>query len=172
MNKESIKKKKENIQQNCGNCIYSKVCSCKDTYVRAVSRVIYEAQEDSFLIEVLCKCKYYNEQMGYQPKFDGTFGYQPVHKSTTLTTPPMTGSKVVEPKLRKLNDNVIALYEDLQNYIQEKKAEAYKEFAKRLENKIKTECNPYGKPTYDYDTSISILHYIDKLIEEMITDKE
>ena len=54
----------------------------------------------------------------------------------------------------------------------EAKAEAYKEFAKRLENKIKTECNPYGKPTYDYDTSISILHYIDKLVEEMITDKE
>lgn len=172
MNKESIKKIKENIQQNCGNCIYGKICFYKDTYDRAVSRVIHEAQADSFLIEVLCKCKYYNEPMGYQPKFDGTFGYQPVHKSTTLTTLPTTGSKVVEPKLRKLNDNVIALYEDLQNYIQEEKSEAIKKFAKRLENKIKTECNPYGKPTYDYDTSISILHYIDKLVEEMITDKE
>ena len=52
----------------------------------------------------------------------------------------------------------------------EAKAEAYKEFAKRLENKIKTECNPYGKPTYDYDTSISILHYMDNLVKEMVSD--
>ena len=172
MNKESIKKIKENIQQNCGNCIYSKVCSCKDTYVRAVSRVIYEAQEDSFLIEVLCKCKYYNEQIGYQPKSDRTFGYQPVHKSTTLTTTPTTGSNVVEPKSRMVNGNAITSYEDLRNYIQEEKSEAIKKFAERLKNKIKTECNPYGKPTFDYDTSISIMHYINKLVEEMITDKE
>ena len=52
----------------------------------------------------------------------------------------------------------------------EAKAEAYKEFAKRLKNKIKTECNPYGKPTYDYDTSISILHYMDNLVKEMVSD--
>ena len=52
----------------------------------------------------------------------------------------------------------------------EAKTEAYKEFAKRLENKIKTECNPYGKPTYDYDTSISILHYMDNLVKEMVSD--
>ena len=49
---------------------------------------------------------------------------------------------------------------------------AYKEFAKRLENKIKTECNPYGKPTYDYDTSISIMNYMDNLLKEMVGEKE
>ena len=63
-------------------------------------------------------------------------------------------------------------YISIQDRYEHTKAEAYKEFAERLKNKIKTECNPYGKPTYDYDTSISILHYIDKLVEEMITDKE
>lgn len=63
-------------------------------------------------------------------------------------------------------------YISIQDRYEHTKTEAYKEFAKRLKNKIKTECNPYGKPTYDYDTSISILHYIDKLVEEMITDKE
>ena len=46
-------------------------------------------------------------------------------------------------------------------------SEAVKEFAKRLKNKIKTECNPYGKPTFDYDTSIAIMRYIDNLVKEM-----
>lgn len=54
----------------------------------------------------------------------------------------------------------------------EAKTEAYKEFAKRLENKIKTECNPYGKPTFDYDTSISIMHYIDNLLKEIVGEEE
>lgn len=54
--------------------------------------------------------------------------------------------------------------------ISEIKAEAIKEFAERLKNKIKTECNPYGKPTFDYDTSISIMRYIDNLLKEMVGD--
>ena len=54
----------------------------------------------------------------------------------------------------------------------EAKAEAYKEFAERLKNKIKTECNPYGKPTYDYDTSISIMNYMDNLLKEMVGEEE
>ena len=48
------------------------------------------------------------------------------------------------------------------------KSEAIKEFAHRLKYKIKTECNPYGKPTFDYDTSISIMRYIDNLVKEMV----
>ena len=51
------------------------------------------------------------------------------------------------------------------------RAEAVKEFANRLKNKIKTECNPYGKPTFDYDTSIAIMHYIDKLVKEMVGEE-
>ena len=58
--------------------------------------------------------------------------------------------------------------ETLQKYIAKAKAEAVKEFTERLKNKIKTECNPYGKPTFDYDTSISIMHYIDNLVKEMV----
>ena len=50
------------------------------------------------------------------------------------------------------------------------KSEAIKEFAKRLKNKIITECNPYGKPTFDYDTSIWIMRYIDNLVKEMVGD--
>ena len=52
------------------------------------------------------------------------------------------------------------------------KSEAIKEFANMLKNKIKTECNPYGKPTFDYDTSIAIMHYINKLVKEMVGEKE
>ena len=77
--------------------------------------------------------------------------------------------KLSEEQINEVKEDVLKSVEYNEREI---KAEAYKEFAKRLENKIKTECNPYGKPTYDYDTSISILHYIDKLVEEMITDKE
>ena len=55
--------------------------------------------------------------------------------------------------------------------VEQIKTEAYKEFAKRLKNKIKTECNPYGKPTYDYDTSISIMNYMDNLLKEMVGER-
>ena len=47
------------------------------------------------------------------------------------------------------------------------KTEAVKEFANRLKNKIKTECNPYGKPTFDYDTSLAIMRYIDNLVKNI-----
>ena len=75
-------------------------------------------------------------------------------------------------RMRMLNGDAIASYEDLQNYIQEAKSEAIKEFAERLKNKIKTECNPYGKPTFDYDTSLAIMRYIDNLVKEMVGEKE
>ena len=55
--------------------------------------------------------------------------------------------------------------------IEKVKAEAVKEFAERLKNKIKTECNPYGKPTFDYDTSIAIMRYIDNLVTEMVGEE-
>ena len=64
-------------------------------------------------------------------------------------------------------------YADLYNEAKDiLKAEAVKEFAERLKNKIKTECNPYGKPTFDYDTSIAIVRYIDNLVKEMVGEKE
>ena len=56
--------------------------------------------------------------------------------------------------------------------IDEQRKQAVKEFAEKLKNKIKTECNPYGKPTFDYDTSIAIMHYIDKLVKEMVGEEE
>ena len=54
----------------------------------------------------------------------------------------------------------------------EAKAEAYKEFAEKLKNKIKTECNPYGKPIFDYDTSLAIMRYIDNLLKEMVGEEK
>lgn len=64
-------------------------------------------------------------------------------------------------------------YADLYNEAKDiLKAEAVKEFAERLKNKIKTECNPYGKPTFDYDTSIAIVRYIDNLAKEMVDNEK
>ena len=56
--------------------------------------------------------------------------------------------------------------------VEQIKVEAYKEFAEMLKNKIKTECNSYGKPTFDYDTSISIMRYIDNLVKEMADEEK
>lgn len=50
------------------------------------------------------------------------------------------------------------------------KAEAYKECLAKVKNYIKAHCNPYGKPDFDYDTSIKILNFIDKLAKEMVGD--
>ena len=52
------------------------------------------------------------------------------------------------------------------------KSEAVKEFLAKVENYIKTHCNPYGKPDFEYDTSIKILNFIDNLVKEMVGDKE
>ena len=89
-------------------------------------------------------------------------------------------------RLEKVDENQKAEIERLKNEIQITKdtyimlqtkneiikSEAIKEFANRLKNKIKTECNPYGKPTFDYDTSIAIIRYIDNLAKEIVGDKE
>ena len=47
------------------------------------------------------------------------------------------------------------------------KFEAYKECMEKVKNYIKTHCNPYGKPDFDYDTSIKILNFIDSFAQEM-----
>ena len=75
-------------------------------------------------------------------------------------------------KERMLKGKSIANFDDLQEYIRREKSEAIKEFTERLKNKIKTECNPYGKPTFDYDTSLAIMRYIDNLVKEMVGEKE
>lgn len=37
------------------------------------------------------------EQRGYQPKPNGTFGYQPANKSSVPPSPPTSGSNIVTP---------------------------------------------------------------------------
>ena len=50
----------------------------------------------------------------------------------------------------------------------EAKADACKECIEKVKNYIKTHCNPYGKPDFDYDTSIKILNFIDNLKKELV----
>ena len=86
---------------------------------------------------------------------------------------------------QKENENIKSEIEMLENenqslrvaansyklHYNETSAEAIKEFTERLKNKIKTECNPYGKPTFDYDTSLAIMRYIDNLVKEMVDNE-
>lgn len=46
-----------------------------------------------------------------------------------------------------------------------------KEFAEKVKNYVKTHCNPYGKPIFDYDTSLKILKYLDNLLAEMVGEQ-
>ena len=78
-------------------------------------------------------------------------------------------------KVRNIDDiesiSQIPLMTELNKGIRaEIKAEAYKECIKKVKNYIKAHCNPYGKPDFDYDTSIKILNFIDKLAKEMVGD--
>ena len=52
------------------------------------------------------------------------------------------------------------------------KSEAYKECLAKVKNYTKTHCNPYGKPDFDYNTSIKILNFIDTLLKEMVSEEK
>lgn len=65
--------------------------------------------------------------------------------------------KKVEELSEVLSDSIRIRYKEVQS-------EAYKECLTKVKNYIKTHCNPYGKPDFDYDTSIKILNFIDKLV--------
>ena len=71
----------------------------------------------------------------------------------------------------KKEDTMQMIAKEKQEYfdkLQTAKSEAYKECIAKVKNYIKTHCNPYGKPDFDYDTSIKILNFIDKLAKEMV----
>ena len=71
--------------------------------------------------------------------------------------------KKVEELSEVLSDSIRIRYKEVQS-------EAYKECLAKVKNYIKTHCNPYGKPDFDYDTSIKILNFIDNLAKEMVGD--
>ena len=65
--------------------------------------------------------------------------------------------KKVEELSEVLSDSIRIRYKEVQS-------EAYKECLAKVKNYIKTHCNPYGKPDFDYDTSVKILNFIDNLV--------
>ena len=80
-------------------------------------------------------------------------------------------------KIEKLKTEIERIEKELTEYklrlkmsectVDEIKSEAYKECLAKVKNYIKTHCNPYGKPDFDYDTSIKILNFIDYIVKEM-----
>ena len=76
----------------------------------------------------------------------------------------------LQSTLLKQEDTMQIIAEEKQEYfdkLQTAKTEAYKECLAKVKNYIKTHCNPYGKPDFDYDTSIRILNFIDNILKEM-----
>lgn len=69
--------------------------------------------------------------------------------------------KKVEELSEVLSDSIRIRYKEVQS-------EVYKECLTKVKNYIKTHCNPYGKPDFDYDTSIKILNFIDNILKEMM----
>ena len=76
-------------------------------------------------------------------------------------------------RMRMLNGNAIASYEDLQNYIQEEKSEAIKEFAERLKQTITNEINTYYNSNGGgYYLAEDTIEDIDNLVKEMADNAE
>ena len=78
-------------------------------------------------------------------------------------------------EIKRLNKE-IQITKDAYTMLQTKneiaKSEVVREFGDRLKNKIKIECNPYGKPTLDYDSGIAIMRYIDNLVKEKMNNEK
>ena len=82
-----------------------------------------------------------------------------------------------QAEIKRLNaENMLTISErnafrtsfyDVLEQLKTAKSEAYKECLAKVKNYTKTHCNPYGKPDFDYDTSIKILNFIDNLAKEM-----
>ena len=68
--------------------------------------------------------------------------------------------KKVEELSEVLSDSIRIRYKEVQS-------EVYKECLAKVKNYIKTHCNPYGKPDFDYNTSIKILNFIDSFAQEI-----
>ena len=74
-------------------------------------------------------------------------------------------------RMRMLNGDAIASYEDLQNYIQEAKSKAIKEFAERLKEKL-GDCYIVSDGEYCGFDCGDIHRTITNLLKEMVGEKE
>ena len=86
----------------------------------------------------------------------------------TKTIDLITRQQAENETLKALNGRLVVLGDRFRSELKTAKAEAYKECLAKVKNYIKTHCNPYGKPDFDYDTSIKILNFIDNLVKEMV----
>lgn len=102
-----------------------------------------------------------------------TMGCKYIDKENQLYSDALDLINRQETEIEKLKGStIVSNIMESQRIKREAKAEAIKEFTERLKNKIKTECNPYGKPTFDYDTSLAIMYYIDNLVKGMVGEMD
>ena len=71
-------------------------------------------------------------------------------------------------RMRMLNGNAIASYEDLRNYIQEEKSEAIKEFAERLKDEMRLEDDCQYDCMNCYYECKEYIPVIDELVQRMV----
>lgn len=71
-----------------------------------------------------------------------------------------------QAEIERLQNDLAISRKETKRYAM-RRAEAITEFAEKVRRYIKSYCNPYGKPTFDYDTSVKIMHFIDNLLKEM-----
>lgn len=123
-----------------------------------------------FVDEVFCKQK--GNELS-EPDFD--YIYQlyfeqqaEIERLQSLCTSKDVIVKAQEAEIERLNGNLFTI----SNACMQRRNEAIKEFAERLKDYVKTQCNPYGKPIFDYDTSIKILKYIESLLAEMVGEDD
>ena len=92
-----------------------------------------------------------------------------VRKAEEEITRQQTEIERLQNTINDILDRQPILVERAEKYA---KSDAIKGFAEKLKNKIKTECNPYGKPTCDYGTGIEIMRYIDNLVKEIVNNEK
>ncbi len=65
-------------------------------------------------------------------------------------------------------EKLVAKYRHTDATLLKSQAETIKGFAESFKKNLKAKCNPYGKPTLDYGTTITILNYLDNLVKERV----
>ena len=96
-----------------------------------------------------------------------------VNRSATMREKTLRIVEEKQAEIERLKGYPYAIQVEVSKKLESQiKSEAVKECLAKVENYIKTHCNPYGKPDFEYDTSIKILNFIDNLVKEMVGDKE
>lgn len=167
MNDEAIKQALECcFEWQCHKCPMLGKRSCKKSLRKHALDFINLLQERIEELEILTGLA--NSRKYYRKFVDEVFCKQ---KGNELSEPDFDYIYQLyfeqQAEIERLNGNLFTI----SNACMQRRNEAIKEFAEKVKNYVKTHCNPYGKPIFDYDTSLKILKYLDNLLAEMVGEQ-